>query len=159
MFNSSNRGRESAPSSSQSANGNGKRGAAGTGLFSVIGPDVTVTGNIVAAADLHVDGRVEGDVVCGALTQGTDSAIHGGVTAETARIGGSIEGAVRVRQLLVERTARIAGDIEYETITIESGGQIDGALRRVTSLTLTPAAQALLPRAPVAEVEEAQLVA
>ncbi|MGK6320964.1 bactofilin family protein [Sphingomonas sp. DT-204] len=161
MFNSSNRGRESAPSPSQPANGNGngKRAGAATGLFSVIGPDVTVTGNIVAAADLHVDGRVEGDVVCGALTQGTDSAIHGGVTAETARIGGSIEGSVRVRQLLVERTARIAGDIEYETITIESGGQIDGALRRVTSLTLTPAVPALLPRSSEPEIEEAQLVA
>jgi len=128
-----------------------RRNGSGTGLFSVLGPDVTVTGNIAAAADLHLDGRVEGDIACAVLTQGADSVVHGGITAESARIAGTVDGTVRVRQLTVERTARITGDVEYETITIEGGGQIDGGLRRVTSLTVTPVATGLLPR--IAEVD------
>ena len=48
--------------------------------FSVIGADVTITGNISATADLHIDGRVDGDITCASLVQGEKSAINGVVT-------------------------------------------------------------------------------
>lgn len=105
--------------------------AKGRGMFSVIGPDMAVTGDVRATADLHIDGSIEGDVACGNLVQGGDSRIVGGITAETARIAGTIEGSVRVKHLTVERSARITGDVEYEDITIENGGQVDGRLKRV----------------------------
>ena len=127
MFNN-NRGRggRSVPASAQHQTNGGKRG-----MFSVLGPDVVVTGNVSASADLHIDGRVEGDVGCGNLVQGADSQIFGSVTAQTARLAGAVEGTVRVRQLTIERSARISGDVEYETITIENGGHIDGRLKHI----------------------------
>jgi len=132
MFNSK-RGRDASPAAPPimpvQGNGNGKRG-----MFSVIGHDVVITGNISATADLHIDGRVEGDVQCGALAQGVDSQIFGSVAAENARIAGAIEGTVRVRHLTVERSARITGDVEYENITIENGGHIDGRLKHLSTL-------------------------
>ena len=100
-------------------------------MFSVIGPDMVVTGDVRATADLHIDGSIEGDVHCGNLVQGTESRIVGGVTADTARIAGSVEGSVRVKHLTVERSARIVGDVEYQDITIENGGHVDGRLKRV----------------------------
>jgi cytoskeletal protein CcmA (bactofilin family) len=119
------------------------------GMFSVIGPDVTLSGNISAVADLHIDGQVEGDVTCGSLAQGGDSRILGSVLAETARLAGTVEGTVRAKQLTVERSARIVGDVEYETITIELGGQIDGRIKHVGTSLVQPAiaAVAALPRA------------
>lgn len=135
------------------ANGNngGRRG-----MFSVIGADVVISGSIKASAELHVEGRIEGDVDCAGLIQGAESHIVGGVTAETARIAGAIEGAVRVRQLTVERTARITGDVEYENITIENGGHIDGRMRRIgaTTVTITPLIGSDAPRAPLATTVE-----
>lgn len=102
------------------------------GSFSVLGAEVAVTGNL-AAADLHLDGRIEGDVTCGALVLGADGRIAGSVTADSARIAGAIDGAVSVGALIVERTARISGDVAYQTITIEPGAQVDGQLRRLTT--------------------------
>lgn len=135
------------------ANGNngGRRG-----MFSVIGADVVISGSIKASAELHVEGRIEGDVDCAGLIQGAESHIVGGVTAETARIAGAIEGAVRVRQLTVERTARITGDVEYENITIENGGHIDGRMRRIgaTTVTITPLIGSDAPRAPLTTTVE-----
>ncbi len=130
MFNNNttSRGRDAGmsplPPSPQAAAG--KRG-----MFSVLGPDVVVTGNVMATADLHIDGRVEGDVNCGSLVQGTESQIIGNLHAETARIAGTIEGTVSVRQLTVERAARITGDVEYENIAIENGASIDGRLKHI----------------------------
>ncbi|RYD54222.1 MAG: polymer-forming cytoskeletal protein [Sphingomonadales bacterium] len=108
------------------------------GMFSVLGADVIVTGNITASADLHIDGRVEGDVNCGSLAQGAESQIFGSVTAESARLAGAIEGAVRVRQLTIERSAKISGDVEYENITIENGGHIDGRLKHMGAVQVAP---------------------
>lgn len=102
----------------------------GRGMFSVIGPDMAVTGDVRATADLHIDGSIEGDVYCGNLVQGPESRIVGGVTAETARIAGTIEGSVHVKHLTVERSAKIIGDVEYQDITVENGGHVDGRLRR-----------------------------
>ena len=99
------------------------------GMFSVIGQDVTITGNVSATADLHIDGRVDGDVNCGNLVQGSESRITGNVRAQSARLAGAIDGKVSVNQLVVERAARITGDVEYETIAIENGAAIDGRLK------------------------------
>lgn len=134
MFNNNNRGRDNSPIVPPAPpQGNGSK----RGMFSVLGPDVIVTGNVTATADLHIDGRVEGDVNCGALAQGTESQIFGSVTAESARLAGAIEGSVRVRQLTVERSARITGDVEYENITIENGGHIDGRLKHMSSIDMS----------------------
>lgn len=125
-------------------------GGAKRGMFSVLGPDVIVTGNVTASSDLHIDGRVEGDVNCGSLAQGAESQIFGSVTAEVARIAGAVEGTVRVRNLTVERSAKISGDVEYENITIENGGHIDGRLKHMSTIQqqqqAAPAAPAAGPR-------------
>lgn len=127
MFNSTTgRGRDTATPGQPAASG---QAGAKRGMFSVIGQDVVLTGNIAASADLHVDGRIEGDVQCSTLVQGTESRIAGNVAAETARLAGTIEGTVSVRQLTVERTARITGDVEYESLSMENGATIDGHLR------------------------------
>ncbi len=94
--------------------------------FSLIGGDVTVTGNISATVDLHVDGRIEGDVSCATLVQGADSVIKGNVTAKVARIAGTIEGSVSADELVVERSARIVGDCSYGSLKIDVGGTVEG---------------------------------
>jgi cytoskeletal protein CcmA (bactofilin family) len=140
VFGKENRGRDERPNlppAPPPQNSGGKRG-----MFSVLGPDVTITGNVNATADLHIDGRVEGDVNCGSLAQGADSQIFGSVTAEVARLAGSIEGTVRVKTLTVERSAKITGDVEYENITIENGGHIDGRLKHMSTVDVGPRAVA-----------------
>lgn len=94
--------------------------------FSVLGSDVVVTGNITASVDLHVDGKIEGDITCASLVQGGESVIRGGVTAETAKLAGTVDGSINARDLIILSTARITGDVTYENLTIEQGSQVDG---------------------------------
>jgi cytoskeletal protein CcmA (bactofilin family) len=145
----SNKGRDERTSPSGQTNGRGR------GMFSVIGPDMIVTGNVRATADLHIDGGIEGDVQCGNLVQGSESRIVGGVTADTARIAGSIEGSVCVKHLTVERSARIIGDVEYEDITIENGGHVDGRLKRTGGDAAVSGPRAVPKLTPPAAQEQA----
>jgi len=106
---------------------------------SVLGGDTTISGNIKASTDLHVDGRVEGDIACSALVQGDGSEVIGAITAESARIAGHVEGSVTAREVVIMKTARIRGDIVYDSLTIEQGAQLDGRLtpRTTQSQTIT----------------------
>jgi len=94
--------------------------------FSVIGADVTIKGDVSASTELHVDGRIEGDVACDSLVQGESSVIEGAVSAETARLAGKVSGSITARQLVVLKSARIEGDVHYDALTIEQGAQVEG---------------------------------
>jgi cytoskeletal protein CcmA (bactofilin family) len=98
----------------------------GGSTFSVLGADTTIKGDVAASADLHIDGKVEGDIACSALVQGESSEIVGAVSAETARLAGTVRGSIRARELVILRSARIHGDVHYDALTIEQGAQVDG---------------------------------
>ena len=102
--------------------------AGNNSTFSVIGPDVTIKGDVSATVDLHVDGRIEGDITCASLVQGESSEIQGSVKAETARMSGKIVGSIHARELVILRSARVEGDVHYDTLTIEQGAEVDGRL-------------------------------
>lgn len=94
--------------------------------FSVIGPDVTIRGNIEATVDLHVDGKVHGDIACASLVQGEGSHVEGEIKAETARLSGEVKGRIEAKNLVVLKGAKIEGDVSYETLTIEQGAKVNG---------------------------------
>jgi len=94
--------------------------------FSIIASDVEIIGNVSAGVDLHIDGKVQGDVTCAKLVQGEGSIITGKVTAESAKLSGHVKGSIETNELVVESSARIKGDVIYGNLTIAPGGQIEG---------------------------------
>src|SRR3546814_10059878 len=61
--------------------------------FSILGSDVVVTGNIAASVDLHIDGKIEGDLKCANLVQGEGSEIKG---AEIGRAQVELQSLMRI---------------------------------------------------------------
>lgn len=96
--------------------------------FSVLGTDTAIKGDITASADLHIDGKVEGDIACASLVQGESSEIVGAIAAESARLAGVVRGSIATRELVILKTARIHGDVQYDALTIEQGALVDGRL-------------------------------
>ncbi len=97
--------------------------------FSMIASDVEIVGNLSARVDLHIDGKVQGDVSCGSLVQGESSVIIGKVIAENARLSGKVEGSIEASELMIEASARITGDVSYTNLTIAPGGQVEGKFK------------------------------
>ena len=111
--------------------------------FSVIGADVVIKGDVTASADLHVEGRVEGDIACASLVQGEKSTITGAIEAEAARLAGTVKGTITAKQLVVLKTARIEGDVHYDALTIEQGATVEG---RFAPTAKRPAAAPAAPK-------------
>ena len=89
----------------------------------------------------------------GRLGQAIGHQIAGGVIAETARLGGAIEGSVAVRHLTIERSARIVGDVQYESISIEVGASIDGRLKHQPAESESRSFDRTTPVAPLRQIE------
>jgi len=98
--------------------------------FSVLGPDIAITGDLSAKVDLHLDGKIDGNIRCAGLIQGEASEVAGAVVAENARIAGRIKGSISAEALVILKTARIEGDVTYGTLTVEEGAQVDGKFMR-----------------------------
>lgn len=98
--------------------------------FSILGADLVLRGALHAEADLHIDGTIEGDVVCKALVQGEASTITGSISAEVVRLAGTVEGPVEAAQVIILRTARVRGDVRYDALTVEQGALVEGHFAR-----------------------------
>ena len=98
--------------------------------MSVIGADIVITGDIAATVDLHIEGRVSGDVRCSTLILGEKSIVNGKIYADRVRVSGRVDGAIDTKDLALEATAQVTGDILYERIRISNGGVLEGHITR-----------------------------
>lgn len=99
-------------------------------VFSYLGSEVVVTGDIVTASEIHLDGKVNGDVQCGTLTQGGSGEVRGNIKAAEARLAGLVDGAVEAGTLTLEASARVTGDILYDSLSVAAGAEVEGRFRR-----------------------------
>lgn len=93
---------------------------------SIISADVKIVGNISTVGELQLDGIVEGDVICSELTMGEHGGVIGTISAENLIIRGSVSGTMRARQVRLEKTAKVSGDVWHETLSVEAGARIEG---------------------------------
>ncbi len=102
----------------------------------LIGADVTITGDLVFAGGLRIDGRVNGvvavsDVQAGTLVIGDQGCVQGDVRVSHVIIYGRIEGTVYATGLVdLRANACIAGDVFYGALEMQAGAAIEGQLVR-----------------------------
>lgn len=123
-----NNGAIAAIAARKPVNGNA-RDAADKREMSVIGADIVITGNI-EGADLHIEGKVIGDVRCATLILGDNSTVNGRIYAARVKVSGTVEGAIETNDLAVEATARVIGDISYERLRVVNGAAVEGNVTR-----------------------------
>lgn len=113
-----------------------KRDKAGTAVETLIGPAVTVRGDLDFTGGLHLDGQVFGSVrvaqgAQGSLTLGETGMIEGDVQAQQAVLNGRVRGAVHVPgRLALGPRAVVEGNVHYGTIEMAPGARISGKLLR-----------------------------
>lgn len=93
-----------------------------------IGVEVTITGNLEATRDLHIEGSVIGDVRCQTLYLGEASKISGSIRAARVRVAGIVEGAIEASDVSIEATARVTGDVTYSRLRVANGASLEGKL-------------------------------
>lgn len=97
---------------------------------SIIGEDLTVTGNIISKGEVQVDGDVQGDVYCATLIVGDRGRVAGAIVAEEVTIHGRINGSINALEVTLESNSHIEGDICHQALKLEHGAFFEGQSRR-----------------------------
>ncbi len=89
---------------------------------------------------MQIDGWVEGDIQSRNITIGEGATVQGGLQAESVRICGLVNGEVRADMVVLEKTARVTGDILHKSLAIEQGAYLEGMCRRTDTHPVTAVA-------------------
>jgi len=106
-------------------------------IDSLIGANMSLTGDISFANGLRIDGRIDGNIVGGAdeknlLILSDKGAIVGRVQVHDAVINGTITGDLVVSHFLeLQANARVNGNISYRQLKMDCGAVINGKLDRI----------------------------
>jgi cytoskeletal protein CcmA (bactofilin family) len=96
----------------------------------VIGPSMTIKGEIRAREELLVDGDVEGTLESHSLiTVGPNGKVRGNIKARQASIFGSVRGNVEVvEKIAIREQGSLIGDIKGAGISIDDGAYFKGSI-------------------------------
>jgi len=97
---------------------------------SVIGPDLTINGNLTSRGEVQVDGEVQGDIHGTYVVIGEKARITGGIVAEEIVVRGHVMGSVRGKRVMLQSSSHVEGDIYHQALAIEQGAFFEGKSRR-----------------------------
>jgi cytoskeletal protein CcmA (bactofilin family) len=100
---------------------------------SIIGEDLTITGNVSSKGEIQVDGEIQGDVQCGSLLLGDKSQINGSVLAEDVVVRGRVLGSIRGLRVTLQEPRHRAGRLFRREVAPHRRSALDqgGQARRV----------------------------
>ncbi len=93
---------------------------------SIISAGVVIKGDLSSAGDIQLDGTLEGDIRCAALTVGESGRVKGTVHADSLVVRGRIHGTVFSNTVRLDKSAQVEGDLTQRSIAIEAGAKITG---------------------------------
>lgn len=113
---------------------------AGRVQHSILSADTRLTGDLVSNGDVTVEGTIDGSIKCRSLTLCGQPEIKGIVEAETAHVGGTFSGELRANKVILNKSARMRGDIYQEILEIHTGAEFEGKVARLPASHPKPAA-------------------
>jgi cytoskeletal protein CcmA (bactofilin family) len=90
---------------------------------------IAFQGMLEAAGEIQFDGCLEGSICCTSLVVGDDAVVHGEVVADEVTVRGRVEGRIHAIRVLLRAGCHVEGEIEYESLVVETGSQTDCSFR------------------------------
>ena len=82
---------------------------------SIISDDIEIVGNLNCAGEVHLEGKLKGNVDASKLTIGKSGHVLGDIYVDSLRVSGSVEGKVTATKVEISGTAYVKGNIYHET--------------------------------------------
>ena len=103
---------------------------ASSGTPSVIGTDLSITGNLESKGEIQIEGEVQGDIHAARIIVGERARITGSLLAEDIVIRGNVAGSIRGNTVTLQSNSRVEGDVFHKSLAIEQGAFFEGKSRR-----------------------------
>jgi cytoskeletal protein CcmA (bactofilin family) len=97
----------------------------------VIGPGITINGDISGADDLLIEGQVKGNINLGSqeVTVGKTGQVNANITAKVIRIAGQLQGdLVGIEKVIISGTGNVRGNVVAPRVVLEDGAIFRGSI-------------------------------
>lgn len=97
---------------------------------SMLGPSVTIKGDIACREELQIDGQLEGSLqVDSRVTVGKTGKVRANVSAKEVHVFGAIHGNVKATErVVIRKDASLVGDIVTAGIVVDDGAYFKGSI-------------------------------
>ena len=103
-----------------------KHPTAGSGGRSHLGAGSRITGELSFPGTVELPGYVKGRVEASAIIIEETGEAEGELEAASITIKGRFKGQIRGGTVKLHTSARVSGDITYESLSIDSGAELEG---------------------------------
>jgi cytoskeletal protein CcmA (bactofilin family) len=97
---------------------------------SVLADDLELDGDVTSLGPVEVLGKIRGAVRAPDVLIAAGGRVDGQVAAHNLSVFGTINGTITAKSVLLCGSAQVQADITHDLITIDTGAQFDGSLRR-----------------------------
>lgn len=97
-----------------------------TPVPSIISYETKIKGDIWGGETIHIDGKLEGNIMCNEVIIGTRGYIMGDIKAKSLSVYGTVNGTIDTEELFVANNARLIGNAYYSKIALEPGAYVEG---------------------------------
>jgi len=97
----------------------------------VIGPSITIRGDVTGDEDLTIQGRIEGTVTLKQhnVSVGPEGKVDASIHGRSVTVEGEVKGDLRgEEQVVLKRTSRVQGNIQAPRVTVEDGARFRGGI-------------------------------
>ena len=111
----------------------------GFAIDTLIGPDMTIRGDLEFSGGLYVEGRIVGKVLAiegrpASLVLAEAGTIEGEVHVPVVIVNGTLNGDVHAGERVeLAQKARVEGNVHYSVVEMSAGAQLTGRLVHVQS--------------------------
>ena len=96
----------------------------------VIAAGTELVGNLALEDNLHVDGRIDGDVESQAeITIGQTGHMEGRISARRVLVSDTFDGHIDADRLEIVASGRVTGEVTVGQLVVESGAHFNGTSR------------------------------
>jgi cytoskeletal protein CcmA (bactofilin family) len=96
----------------------------------VIGPTLSLHGNLQSTDDVRVWGQITGDICCAHLTVAPGGTVVGNIVADEIVVHGTVKGIIRANFVTLQAGAHVESEIINKMLVIEKGAHFEGVSRR-----------------------------
>jgi len=97
----------------------------------IISKDLKIQGELFSGGIIEIQGAINGTINGNSVILREDGVITGTVFAENFNIRGRFEGNIKAKYISISGKARVRGEVEYETLSVEDGANIDGYFKKI----------------------------
>ncbi len=99
----------------------------------VISVNVEMSGTIVTPDELHIAGKIEGNVRASSITVRASGSVVGDIVAESVIVHGTVVGRIFGAKVQLAAGANVTGDIMHGALGIDTDATFEGASKRNTN--------------------------